>query len=220
MEYIDWLFIFYMSGTSLILMFGLYLPLLIFIGRFMYRFLLGRKIVKLPLIIVCVTIAFLAPVHDVIKTGLDMHYYCNNEHGEHIYKTAKANSVFSTTYLDDRYLLEAGFEHVEKFNNAGNLSRYELEAGTRKNYLIETPTSEFQYDRLVSNLDNNVRLWNFRILNRKNQEVLGETKQFSFRYGWLDRVTPDMGTHDTSCRKPKAYGSYKFILKVLTPSKR
>jgi len=186
----------------------------------MYRFLLWRKNVKLPLIIVCVTILFLAPVFDVINTGLDMHYYCNNEHGEHIYKTAKANSVFSTTVLDDRQLLEAGFEYVEKFANNGSLSRYELEAGKRRNYSIETPTSEFQYDSEVSDLGNNVRLRNFKILNRKNQEVLAETKRFSWRYGWLDRVTPFLGSHDTSCRKPKADGSYKFILKGLTPSKQ
>ena len=218
MEYIDWLFIFYMSGTSLILMFGLYLPLLIFIGRFMYRFLLGRKIVKLPLIIVCVTIAFLAPVHDVIKTGLDMHYYCNNEHGEHIYKTVETNSVYGGLKAAREYI-EAGFDFVEAEGLAGKLTRFELADDRLKRTLIESPISEYEVTKEYINLDNNIRMTNIRIVNRNTQDVLGETKSFIAKYGRLDRVTPDLGTHTFRCFKPRVYGSYEFVLKILHPAR-
>jgi hypothetical protein len=145
-----------MSGTSFILMFGLYLPLLIFCGRYMYRFLLGRKIVKLPLIIVCVTIAFLAPVHDVIKTGLDMHYYCNNEHGEHIYKTTMTNSIYGELKAAREYM-EAGFGFVEAKGLAAKLTRFEIANDKLMRTLIESPISECEVTKDYINLDNNIR---------------------------------------------------------------
>jgi hypothetical protein len=199
-------------------MLGLYLPLLVFLGRRVYRFLQWGKLIKLPLVIVCVVVAFLAPVTDVMKTGLDMHYYCNNEHGEHIYKTATTNSIYGKSVLGSKDYLEAGFKYVERYSK-GKLTRFELSGDELKRTLIESPVSEYEIKREDFYLSNSIRLGSTQILNRGTQEVLGEAKNYLAYFGWLDRVTPDLGTHVFRCFKPRVYGTHYFVLKILKPSK-
>ena len=218
MEYIDWLFIFYISGTSFLIMFGLYLPFLIWVGYLIYRRLNWSEPVRLSAIVIAGALVFLVPVFDVIKTGLDMHYYCNNEHGEHVYETVTTNSIYGELKTAREYMA-AGFEFVEAKGLAGKLTRFEIANDKLMRTLIESPISEYEVTKEYINLDNNIRLTNVIIVNRGTQEILGETKSFIAKYGWLDRVTPDLGSHAFRCFKPRVYGSHEFVLKVLRPAK-
>jgi len=219
MEYIDWLYIFYLTPTSHFLMLGLYLPLLVFLGRQVYQVSRWKKLIKLPLVSICVMVAFLAPVFDVIKTGLDMHYYCNNEHGEHIYKTATTESVYGKSIVGANDYLKAGYKFIETAGLQRKLTRFSLSGDELIRTLIKTPVSEFEIQKEVMTLENNIYLRIYQIRSRSTQEVLGETKHYSGDYGRLDRVTPDLGAHVFGCFKPAAYGSYQFVLQVLTPTK-
>jgi len=200
-------------------MLGFYLPILVLISRWFYRLLLWPKRAKKPLIVVCVTLAFFAPVFDVMQTGLDMHYYCNNEQGEHIYKKATTNSLYGEHIISSDFL-EAGFDYVEKLKAGQKLVRIQRQDNEIVQTAIDDVSSEYEYIYETIHLENNVDLINRRVENRKTGQILGETKKFRTDGGRLDDLTPSLGPVLFWCSKPvSSSGAASFVLQFLKPTK-
>lgn len=196
----------------------LYLPFLIGIGRITYRYVKWPKRVKLPVFVGCLVLLFFLPVIDVMNTGLDMHYYCENEQGEHIYRTDTTNSLYGQHGVS-LGLIKAGMEFVETTGPGGQLIRVDLVEKKIKRTSIKRISSKFEIVYETIGLGNNVDLVNWRIEDRKTGEVLGETKKFRAKAGWLDKLTPSLRPILFWCSKPYVYKMDNFVLKVLIPKK-
>ncbi len=213
----DWYYTNYLTFGSRLLLVFVYLPVLVIVSFLIYRRLNWKRRLKIPVVISFLIIAYFAPVVDVMKTGLDMQYYCKKEHGLHVYKAVSVKGIFGVNQQAKKFL-GMGFEYLEK-EVKGKLYRFELVDGELDKFEIRELSSLYEGYFEDVFFDSNMRLITYGIRNRHTREIIAESKFYQAGGGWLDHLLPSFGPIIFNCNSDHKPGIGPLVKSALTPLK-
>lgn len=208
----------YVSGFALLFVAFIYVPVLIWLLRKLWRRLPLAHGWRVSLVTGLFLVALILPFADVAYVGLQHQALCRKDAGTHLYKTVEADGFDSGSLLLES-MLDRGFSYVEG-ENPVKLYRAEKHDGKVVYQRIEAPVSRYMYMRDEEILSH-VMAKNRRLIkDRQSSEVLAEHVNYGYYRGWLDRrvFLGWMGPiPPITCGLPDI-GYDKFILSALIPT--
>ncbi len=183
---IDKLFpdVFFISGFALMFLVLIYLPVLLWLLKIIWRKLPVRPIGRAALVLLITFIALAVPLGDAYLGSLKLERLCKTEGGKHIYKTVVADGFYSKYLYED--ILDYGYSFAEG-RHRGKLYRIFRKDAETIWQQIEEPQSHYIFANERKVLSPLFAKTRFFVANRITDEVLGERVTISYYGGWLDR---------------------------------
>ena len=133
-----------------------------------------------------VIISFIVVFGDVYQIGKQVTMLCNKKAGLHVYRTAEAESVLGLS--DIEHWARYGFKFVEYEDALKNKIRYFYENGRPSYKKIDQFLSQYELVETRKHITPRIEIIKQEIKDRKTNEVLGESNEYSIDAGWADMV--------------------------------
>lgn len=130
-----------------------------------------------------VIISFIVVFGDVYQIGKQATRFCNKKAGLHVYRTAEAESFLGAAGI--RGWADYGFKFTERESNKDKI-RYFYENGKPTYKKVDEFLSQYELLIIRKYLTSKIMIHQYQIIERSNNEVLGETSQFTIDGGWAD----------------------------------
>ncbi|MGD9847830.1 MAG: hypothetical protein AB7T15_01950 [Desulfuromonas sp.] len=131
-----------------------------------------------------IVVTLVAVFWDVYQIGQQATKLCNEKAGLRVYRTAEANSVLGLSGIEhwSRY----GFEFLEDNSLRKGKLRLFMKDGKPTYKKVDQFLSRHELMITRKNLTPKIMIHQYQIVERSNNEVLGEILQFTIDGGWAD----------------------------------
>ena len=179
----------YTFGYPLVIGVLIFLPVVLFVLRFIGRHVPGTSLLLKPWFRwpLALTVVFAIVCGDVVQIGREANKVCREQGGLHIYKTVEAEGFYGSSGI--KYWSEYGFKYVESGLSKDGVSHWTWVDGKKRHRYVSQPLSRYEWRGTGKRT--RVDTWIYRsvsrVVDRQTGEELGRLVWFSVYPGWFER---------------------------------